>query len=147
MSETEPDLVPYIGIEITEQAAIQNMDATVQAIRELAEIGIDAALDDFGTGYSSLSYIQRLPIRKIKLDRAFIADLPGNPKDIALVRAMVGMANGLDLPVVAEGVETAAQRDFLRGVGCSELQGFLISKPVPPEEMVELLKRSERRRR
>jgi len=147
MNETEPALIPFIGIEITEQAAIQNMEATVQAIRDLAEIGIDAALDDFGTGYSSLSYIQRLPIRKIKLDRAFIADLPGNERDIALVRAMVGMANGLDLPVVAEGVETAAQRDFLRGVGCSELQGYLISKPVPPEAMAELLRQSERRRR
>uniref|UniRef100_UPI00313817EC putative bifunctional diguanylate cyclase/phosphodiesterase n=1 Tax=Ferrovibrio terrae TaxID=2594003 RepID=UPI00313817EC len=147
MAKEEPDMVSFIGIEITEQAAIQNMEATVQAIRELAEIGVDAALDDFGTGYSSLSYIQRLPIRKIKLDRAFIADLPGNDRDIALVRAMIGMANGLDLPVVAEGVETAAQRDFLRGVGCSELQGYLISRPVPPEDMAELLRQSDRRRR
>ena len=147
LREEEPELIPFLGIEITEQAAIQNMEATVAAMRELAEIGIDAALDDFGTGYSSLSYIQRLPIRKIKLDRAFIADLPGNEKDIALVRAMVGMANGLDLPVVAEGVETAAQRDFLRGVGCSELQGYLISKPVPAEEMAAMLRQSERRRR
>lgn len=147
MAEKEPELIPFLGIEITEQAAIQNMEATVQAIRELAEIGIDAALDDFGTGYSSLSYIQRLPIRKIKLDRAFIADLPGNDRDIALVRAMIGMANGLDLPVVAEGVETPAQRDFLRGVGCSELQGYLISKPVPPDEITQLLKTSNRRRR
>jgi diguanylate cyclase (GGDEF)-like protein len=147
MAEEEADMVPFIGIEITEQAAIQNMEATVQAIRDLAEIGIDAALDDFGTGYSSLSYIQRLPIRKIKLDRAFIADLPGNDRDIALVRAMIGMANGLDLPVVAEGVETAAQRDFLRGVGCSELQGYLISRPIPPEDMGELLRQSDRRRR
>ncbi len=147
LAEQETDLVHFIGIEITEQAAIQNMEATVQAIRDLAEIGIDAALDDFGTGYSSLSYIQRLPIRKIKLDRAFIADLPGNDRDIALVRAMIGMANGLDLPVVAEGVETAAQRDFLRGVGCSELQGYLISRPVPPDEMGELLRQSDRRRR
>ncbi len=147
LAAEEADMVPFIGIEITEQAAIQNMEATVQAIKELAEIGIDAALDDFGTGYSSLSYIQRLPIRKIKLDRAFIADLPGNDRDIALVRAMIGMANGLDLPVVAEGVETAAQRDFLRGVGCSELQGYLISRPVPPEEMGDLLKQSDRRRR
>ncbi len=141
----EPDLIPFFGIEITEQAAIQNMEATVAAIRELAEIGVDAALDDFGTGYSSLSYIQRLPIRKIKLDRAFIADLPGNEKDIALVRAMIGMANGLELPVVAEGVETAAQREFLRGAGCSELQGYLISKPVPAEKMAELLRQSDRR--
>ncbi|WP_370152265.1 EAL domain-containing protein [Ferrovibrio sp.] len=147
MAETEADLIHFIGIEITEQAAIQNMEATVQAIRDLAEIGVDAALDDFGTGYSSLSYIQRLPIRKIKLDRAFIADLPGNERDIALVRAMVGMAKGLDLPVVAEGVETTAQRDFLRGVGCSELQGYLISKPIPPDEMAEMLRQSERRRR
>jgi len=147
MAETEPELIPFLGIEITEQAAIQNMEATVAAIRELAEIGIDAALDDFGTGYSSLSYIQRLPIRKIKLDRAFIADLPGNDRDIALVRAMIGMANGLDLPVVAEGVETPAQRDFLRGVGCSELQGYLISKPVPADEITKLLKTSDRRRR
>lgn len=147
MAEQESELIPFLGIEITEQAAIQNMEATVQAIRDLAEIGIDAALDDFGTGYSSLSYIQRLPIRKIKLDRAFIADLPGNDRDIALVRAMIGMANGLDLPVVAEGVETPAQRDFLRGVGCSELQGYLISKPVPADEITQMLKSSDRRRR
>ncbi|MBP7064539.1 EAL domain-containing protein [Ferrovibrio sp.] len=147
MAAREPDLIPFLGIEITEQAAIENMEETVRAIQELADIGIDAALDDFGTGYSSLSYIQRLPIRKIKLDRAFITDLPVNEKDVALVRAMVGMAKGLDLPVVAEGVETEAQRDFLRGVGCSELQGYLISRPVPAEAMAELLRQSDRRRR
>lgn len=147
MAKEEPDLIPFLGIEITEQAAIQNMEETVRAIQELADIGIDAALDDFGTGYSSLSYIQRLPIRKIKLDRAFIADLPKNEKDVALVRAMVGMAKGLDLPVVAEGVETVEQRDFLRGVGCSELQGYLISRPVPAAAMAEMLQQSDRRRR
>jgi EAL domain-containing protein (putative c-di-GMP-specific phosphodiesterase class I) len=147
MAKDEPDLIPFLGIEITEQAAIQNMEETVRAIQELADIGIDAALDDFGTGYSSLSYIQRLPIRKIKLDRAFIADLPKNDKDVALVRAMVGMAKGLDLPVVAEGVETTEQRDFLRGVGCSELQGYLISRPVPAAAMAEMLQQSDRRRR
>ncbi|MEL3890586.1 EAL domain-containing protein [Ferrovibrio sp. MS7] len=146
MAHQEPDLIPYLGIELTEQAAIENMEETVRAIQELADIGIDAALDDFGTGYSSLSYIQRLPIRKIKLDRAFIADLPTNEKDVALVRAMVGMAKGLDLPVVAEGVETTAQRDFLRGVGCSELQGYLISRPMPAEAMADMLRQADRRR-
>jgi len=146
MAQTDPDLVKFIGIELTEQAAIQNMEQTVRAISDLAAIGVDAALDDFGTGYSSLSYIQRLPIRKIKLDRAFIKDLPGNDKDVALVRAMVGMARGLDLPVVAEGVETQEQRDFLRGVGCSELQGYLISHPVRADEMGEMLRRNDRRR-
>ena len=147
MAEREPELIPYLGIEITEQAAIQNMSETVRAIRELAEVGIDTALDDFGTGYSSLSYIQQLPIRKIKLDRSFINDLPQNDKDVALVRAMVGMATGLELPVVAEGVETDAQREFLRVAGCSELQGYLISRPVGAEAMSELLRNSDRRRR
>ena len=146
LAEREPELMPYLGIEITEQAAIQNMSETVRAIRELAEVGIDTALDDFGTGYSSLSYIQQLPIRKIKLDRAFITDLPGNEKDVALVRAMVGMASGLALPVVAEGVETEVQREFLRAAGCSELQGFLISKPISPQEMAEMLEASDRRK-
>ncbi len=146
LAAAEPELTPYLGIEITEQAAIQNMSETVRAIRELAEVGIDAALDDFGTGYSSLSYIQQLPIRKIKLDRAFITDLPHNEKDVALVRAMVGMASGLELPVVAEGVETEAQREFLRAAGCSELQGYLISKPIGPEEMAEMLRNSDRRK-
>src|SRR5690606_1065398 len=141
----EAERIPIDVGEMTGQAASQNMDARVGVIRELAEMGVDAALVDFGTGYSSLSYIQRLPIRKIKLDRAFIADLPGNEKDIALVRAMIGMANGLELPVVAEGVETAAQREFLRGAGCSELQGYLISQPVPAEKMAELLRQSDRR--
>jgi PAS domain S-box-containing protein/diguanylate cyclase (GGDEF)-like protein len=134
-----PQLVGQIGIEITEQAAVKDLKATIKAIGDLASISVETAIDDFGTGYSSLSYVQQLPITKLKIDRMFVDGTPHNQKNAALVRAVVGMAHGLGLTVVAEGVETAAQRDFLVDVGCDLLQGFFFSRPVPPDVFSGLL--------
>lgn len=136
----KPHLAGLIGIEITEQAAVRDLKATVQAISALASISVETAIDDFGTGYSSLSYVQQLPITKLKIDRMFVDGVPHNLKNAALVRAVVGMAHGLGLTVVAEGVETAAQRDFLTDVGCDLLQGYLFSQPVPPMALSLLLR-------
>ncbi|EWY39374.1 diguanylate cyclase [Skermanella stibiiresistens SB22] len=127
----KPYLAGLIGIEITEQAAVRDLKATVQAISALSSISVETAIDDFGTGYSSLSYVQQLPITKLKIDRMFVDGVPHNRKNSALVRAVVGMAHGLGLTVVAEGVETVEQRDFLGEVGCDLLQGYLFSQPIP----------------
>ena len=139
LMKEKPHMTGLIGIEITEQAAVRDLKATVQAISELALISVETAIDDFGTGYSSLSYVQQLPITKLKIDRMFVDGVPHNRKNAALVRAVVGMAHGLGLTVVAEGVETLAQRDFLTDVGCDLLQGYLFSQPVPPKSLVHLI--------
>jgi EAL domain-containing protein (putative c-di-GMP-specific phosphodiesterase class I) len=103
-------------------------------------MGVGLALDDFGTGYSSLSYLRRFTIDRVKIDRSFIAELPDNPSDGALTSAIIAMAHGLALDVVAEGVETEAQARFLELRGCDELQGYLYGRPCPPEEFVDWLR-------
>ncbi|MDZ7770391.1 MAG: EAL domain-containing protein [Woeseiaceae bacterium] len=98
------------------------------------------AIDDFGTGYSALSYLKHLPIRILKIDRSFIRDLPDDEDDAALTIAVLTMARGLGITVVAEGVETGAQLEFLRQQGCRCVQGFLLSRPLPPAELEALLR-------
>ncbi len=97
------------------------------------------AIDDFGTGYSSLSYLKRFPVDYVKIDRSFVSELTQEGEDSAIVRAIIAMVHSLDLKVVAEGVETQAQMDFLKAHGCDEMQGYLISRPVPAAEFVRLL--------
>ncbi len=92
-------------------------------------------MDDFGTGYSSLSYLKRLPLDTLKIDRSFVSELENNSDDAAICAAIIAMAHSLDLQVVAEGVETQQQLDYLRAQGCDEIQGFFISKPLPPAEL------------
>ncbi len=94
-------------------------------------------MDDFGTGYSSLSYLQAFPFDKIKIDRSFISDVDSNPHSAAIVRGVLGLAHGLDLPVLAEGVETQQQLAFLKKEGCDELQGYLMGRPRPIEEYAD----------
>jgi len=103
-------------------------------------MGIGLALDDFGTGYSSLSYLRRFTIDRVKIDRTFVADLTSNADDAALTSAIIAMAHGLRLQVVAEGVETRDQALFLQQRGCDELQGYLFGRPCLPEEFVDLLR-------
>ena len=103
-------------------------------------MGVGLALDDFGTGYSSLSYLRRFTIDRVKIDRTFIAELPDNPSDGALTSAIIAMAHGLQVDVVAEGVETEAQARFLELRGCDELQGYLYGRPCAPEEFVDWLR-------
>lgn len=119
-----------IELEITESALMQASAELSGRLRRLANMGLTLALDDFGTGYSSLAYLKRLPIGRLKIDRSFVKDLPGDPEDAAVTAATLSLARDLGLEVVAEGVETTAQRDFLVARGCHTLQGFLYSRPL-----------------
>ena len=126
-------------IEITETALCTTGDTTPQTLQGLRSLGVRLSVDDFGTGYSSLAYLRRFPVDILKIDRAFIAGLDKDTPDEALVRASIQMAHALELLVVAEGVETDAQRDCLRALGCDIAQGFLFSRPVAPEVLKPLL--------
>lgn len=135
-----PWLTDRLGLEITEQVALRDPDVAVRTIAELAGMKVEFAIDDFGSGYSSLSYVQQLPVAKLKIDRTFVIGVPGSDRNAALVRAAVGMAHGLKLSVVAEGVETEAQRDFLVSVGCDALQGYLFGRPASFDDTTERLR-------
>jgi predicted signal transduction protein with EAL and GGDEF domain len=136
----ETGLAPEsLELEITESTIMQDDQLMANALKELRDMGIGLALDDFGTGYSSLSYLRRFPLTRVKIDRSFVKEIPANRDDGALTAAVISMAHGLRLKVVAEGVETAAQADFLRERGCDELQGFLFSKAVPADQFGRLL--------
>ena len=136
----ETGLDPHcLEIEITEHSMVEDIDSNVEQLRTLRELGVQVAVDDFGTGLSSLAYLKRLPIGKLKIDRAFVKDLPGNQDDAAIASAIISMAHRLGLTVVAEGVETEAQRDFLAAQGCDCLQGYLYSRPLSVEAFDEML--------
>jgi len=121
-----------LELEITESTLMEDSGASVDTLRALHERGVRLSIDDFGTGYSSLSYLKRFPIDTLKIDRSFIHDIPTDAEDRAIVHAVIAMARSLNLRVVAEGVESAAQLDFLHRAGCDEVQGFLLGRPVPP---------------
>ncbi|HEY4920481.1 MAG TPA: EAL domain-containing protein, partial [Xanthobacteraceae bacterium] len=120
-----------LELEITEGVLISDFSRTVSVLRRLKALGVRIAMDDFGTGYSSLSYLQAFPFDKIKIDRSFITNLERNPQSEAIVRAVIGLGRGLNLPITAEGVETQAQLDFLMRESCQEIQGYLIGRPEP----------------
>jgi EAL domain-containing protein (putative c-di-GMP-specific phosphodiesterase class I) len=120
-----------LEVELTERMLMDDVATVREVLGSLKRLGIRIAIDDFGTGYSSLGHLKDLPIDKIKIDRSFVQDLPGDPGSLAITRAVVQLARGLGLVVIAEGVETEAQRDLLCELGCDELQGFLISRPLP----------------
>ncbi len=130
----------WLELEITE-SMIQDEEIMIDTLHELRAVGVSLAIDDFGTGYSCLRSIKSLPIRRIKIDRAFIKGIPQNADDTALAEAIVAMARSLDLKVTAEGVETVEQRDFLQAQGCMELQGFLFSRPLPAERVFDHARR------
>lgn len=130
----------HLEVEITEGMAMQDPATTVRMLQELKAIGIAISIDDFGTGYSSLNYLKRFPIDHLKIDRSFVRDLRENPDDVAIVRAIIALAKGLGLSVIAEGVETAEQRNLLRIFGCDEGQGYLFSKPLAAQDIEKLLK-------
>jgi diguanylate cyclase (GGDEF)-like protein len=129
----------FLDLEITESTIMQDDEVTNDTIRRLDEIGVGLVLDDFGTGYSSLSYLKRFPVSRVKVDRSFIEELETNRQDQALTGAIISMAHGLGLGVVAESVETLEQIEVLRGLHCDELQGYLLGKPVSAEEFTRLL--------
>jgi diguanylate cyclase (GGDEF)-like protein/PAS domain S-box-containing protein len=124
-----------LEIEITEAVLLQNEEATLAALRELHDLGIRIAMDDFGTGYSSLSYLRSFPFDKIKIDRSFVNDLAEKPDSVAIVRAVAGLANELNMITTVEGVETAEQYNKVREFGCTEIQGFLFSRPIPRKQL------------
>ena len=123
-----------IKLELTESQLHNNLDQTIDKMRALAEQGFQFALDDFGTGYSSMSYIKRLPLHQLKIDRSFVSDLPADKDDAAIATMIHQLAHTLGMDVVAEGVETEAQRDYLLGLGCQYFQGYLFGRPTPLDE-------------
>ncbi len=133
-----------LEIEITEHSMVEDIDSNVAQLSALRERGLTVAVDDFGTGLSSLAYLKRLPINKLKIDRAFVKDLPQGGDDAAIVAAIASMARSLHLTLVAEGVETEAQHRFLAAQGCELIQGYLYSRPLPAAAVTELLHRQQR---
>jgi EAL domain-containing protein (putative c-di-GMP-specific phosphodiesterase class I) len=139
-----PHIAEHLGVEITETAAITNLESSVYALERFRKLGLRIAIDDFGTGYSSLSYLKRLPIDVIKIDRSFVTGLPDDAKDVALCELLLQIAARFDLVPLAEGIETEAQLDWLRDHDCDFGQGYLISKPVAFSELVRGLYEPER---
>lgn len=129
----------HVELEVTESSIIRNVDLAIDTIQRLRDGGFNVAMDDFGTGYSSLSYLTKLPINILKMDRAFVIDLPTNIKARSVAKAIVTMAHDMDIKIIAEGVETREQLDILKSIDCDEIQGFIFSRPLPQEDLRKLL--------
>jgi predicted signal transduction protein with EAL and GGDEF domain len=144
----ETGLAPgRLELEITENVLIDDFSRAVSILRKIKSLGARIAMDDFGTGYSSLSYLQSFPFDKIKIDKAFIADVEKNHQSATIVRAVIGLARGLSLPVLAEGVETQGQLAFLSREACDQVQGHFVGRPGPIDGYAEVLGRSEPKKR
>ncbi|MEW8624581.1 MAG: EAL domain-containing protein [Candidatus Thiodiazotropha sp.] len=129
----------YLEFEITESILMRNVNETIATLNEFKMMGINISVDDFGTGYSSLSYLKRFPLNSLKIDRSFIRDIPENADDVTITSAIIAMAHQLNLGVVAEGVESQRQLDFLHQQGCEMAQGYFFSRPLPAEEFEAML--------
>lgn len=130
-----------LELELTESQLLENSGQLFQTLADVQAMGVKIAVDDFGTGYSSLSYLKQLPVDCLKIDRTFIRDLPGDSQDQAITQAIINMAHGLQLQVVAEGVETHEQLDALRSMNCDAVQGYLVARPSPAEDIAPYLQR------
>lgn len=135
----------HLELEVTESSIIRNLDLAITTIQRLRDRGFNVSMDDFGTGYSSLSYLVKLPINILKIDRAFVTDLPTSANSRSVARAIVSMAHDMGMKVIAEGVETKEQLSFLDEIGCDEVQGYYFSPPVPKETFLNLLKENRER--
>src|SRR5690606_29738972 len=124
----------YLELEITESCAMEHAGETINQLNQLNQMGLYLAIDDFGTGYSSLAYLQRFPIQKLKIDSSFIHDIQEDCDDAAIAKTIIGLGHNLQLCVVAEGVETECQADWLRQQGCDQGQGYLYAKPLTPKQ-------------
>jgi EAL domain-containing protein (putative c-di-GMP-specific phosphodiesterase class I) len=136
----ETGLAPHLlDLELTESILMNDAEATLTAMNELHALGVTFSVDDFGTGYSSLSYLKRFPIDTLKIDQSFVRDIPNDPDDAAIARAIISLAHSVGIKVIAEGVENAEQLAFLRTHKCDGMQGYYFSKPVPAEAITKLL--------
>jgi diguanylate cyclase (GGDEF)-like protein len=120
-----------LKLELTESTVLENVEETISKMHEIKAMGVSFSMDDFGTGYSSLQYLKRLPLKQIKIDQSFVRDIATDPNDAAIVKTIIAMSEALGLDVIAEGVETVAQLEFLELRGCHAFQGYLFSKPLP----------------
>jgi diguanylate cyclase (GGDEF)-like protein/PAS domain S-box-containing protein len=132
-----------LALELTESALIQNSEADVSTLQSLIDMGVQIAIDDFGTGYSSLSYLKRFSVGTLKIDRSFVKDIPEDANDRVLARMIIAVAHASKIKVIAEGVERYEQLRFLRDEGCDEIQGYLLSEPVPAEQITCMVRRDE----
>ncbi len=138
----ETGLTPSrLELEITEGVLIEDFERGLALLRRLKALGVRISMDDFGSGYSSLTYLQAFPFDKIKIDRAFVMNLGHNPQSAAIVRAVIGLGHGLEVTIVAEGVETQEQLGFLADEGCDAVQGYFIGKPAPIAQYATLVGR------
>jgi EAL domain-containing protein (putative c-di-GMP-specific phosphodiesterase class I) len=136
-----------LELEITEAVMMQNTEANLRALHQLRALGIRISMDDFGTGYSSLSYLSSFPFDKIKIDRSFVSGLGDNAQSAAIVRAVADLAESLKMTTTDEGVETRAQLDRVRELGCTEVQGYFYSPPVPLAELMKTLNEAAARKK
>ena len=132
-----------LTLEITETTAMSDADASMTVLQQLSDMGVDLSIDDFGTGYSSLMYLKRLPANELKIDRGFVRDLEHDSDDAAIVSAIVALGQALGLRIVAEGVETDVQQNFLTRLGCNSLQGYLLGHPLPADGFMADIQRAE----
>ena len=130
----------WIELEITENAVMEDKDRALRMMHEINELGISIAMDDFGTGYSSLSYIRDFPIRTLKIDTSFVKNIPACTRAVAIAHTVLSLGHGLDLKVVAEGVETVEQLQFLREAGCDMVQGYYVSRPITPAQFADFFR-------
>jgi EAL domain-containing protein (putative c-di-GMP-specific phosphodiesterase class I) len=124
---------------VTESLIMNNADEFVSTLKKLKDVGIKIAIDDFGTGYSSLNYLKRMPVDRLKVDQSFVRDIDKDPESATIVEAIINLGHSLKLKVIAEGVETAQQLEFLRNRGCEEFQGYHFSRPIPVDQFTALL--------
>jgi diguanylate cyclase (GGDEF)-like protein len=129
----------YLKLELTESTLMHNPDVAVSTLEKLKAMGVKIMIDDFGTGQSSLSYLKRFPVDAVKIDQSFVKDITTNPDNAAIAGAIIAMAHSLKLKVIAEGVETLEQLEFLRSLNCDEMQGYFVSRPAPVDEFTHLL--------
>jgi EAL domain-containing protein (putative c-di-GMP-specific phosphodiesterase class I) len=132
-------LAQHLELEVSEGFIMQEVDRAQKILNGLRDLDVSLAIDDFGTGYSSLTYLKRLPISKLKIDRAFVCDVPLDPEDAAITRAVIALGKNLHLKVIAEGVENENQLNFLQQEGCDEIQGYIYGHPLPSESFIRHL--------